>query len=356
MSLHKTFFSQIQATQENIDKHVDGNENLYNFFKKECPEVKKVLIQEIWNRTIDTSFLNKTAQHMIRHISKTRLSSIAEYNKETYSYSWNHNDKELKDQFNSSKLHWLINDIKIAGLGYPPQGFMQDDMYVCHPGTYRYYAAFAQQTPIEVSVWDTHKKLPGEGMDLKEWISFCSNGFIRKNRTITLESDSVEPENRAFNGKRHLEINETSNHHDHCIFNNDLHLAEMYNYDKPTIYAPNMDIIDAIKSKLDDYNLFKFDITTNKFLIPSMQDFKGVGIYIERAGDIGKDPSHCLLYLDTNDDIATFNNKITIFNCSTPNCKKLIPEIVNESTEIYLNKYLWCSKVSHIPQQIGEHL
>ena len=85
-------------------------------------------------------------------------------------------------------------------------------------------------------------------------------------------------------------------------------------------------------------------------------NFKGVGIYID-ADVMNKDFSHLFLYLDTNDDVAIYKPKsVILFNCGSTNCKKLIPEIVAESTDNYLNKFLWANKISTIPNHIGEGL
>jgi len=59
---------------------------------------------------------------------------------------------------------WMVNpdnfpltpplDVKISGLGYPPQGYTTKTQFVCHPGTYRFLGAFAQQIKADTSVWD----------------------------------------------------------------------------------------------------------------------------------------------------------------------------------------------------------
>lgn len=356
---HQTFLSFVEGTRENIDQHVLKNGKLRHFFNNQCPSVKKLDINKVWHYYQGIGHLNTVAQMMLKNINKPRLHTIATYDKENKCYEFDHIDQEVNDQFNSSKLHWLVNDVKIAGLGYPPQGYMQHNLYVCHPGTYRYYAAFAQQISCKVSVWDTHDKFPEDKpMELNEWISFCSEGFIRQHRTITVETDTIEEENRIHTGKRYLEVHETSNHHDHCIFNNDRALGEMYNFQKPTIYAENGIQMLKIKQLLDNPDLYNFDVIDNPFLIPHKQNFKGVGIWVKNKSQLYTDPSHILLYLDTNDDIAVIRRTedVIVFNCATDNCKKLIPEIVAESSHAYLNKYLWCSKVSTIPQKIGEHL
>ena len=60
--------------------------------------------------------------------------------------------KIVSEQFDGAKLHWLVNDVKISGLGYPPQGYTTKTQFVCHPGTYRFLGAFAQQIKADTSL------------------------------------------------------------------------------------------------------------------------------------------------------------------------------------------------------------
>ena len=69
-----------------------------------------------------------------------------------------------------------VNDVKISGLGYPPQGYTTKTQFVCHPGTYRFLGAFAQQIKADASVWDTFNEFKQRPLKLQEWINFCSNG------------------------------------------------------------------------------------------------------------------------------------------------------------------------------------
>jgi hypothetical protein len=85
--------------------------------------------------------------------------------------------------------------------------------------------------------------------------------------------------------------------------------------------------------------------------------FKGVGLWIGQEDLVHNDISFLFLYLDINDDIAYLKNyDLKIFNNSTHNCKKLIPEIIDESKEEYLNEFKWASKTSMIPAVMGDTL
>jgi len=337
---------------------------LKNFFAEKCPPVKKIQMNKLWTFGKDKSVLNDHAIKLLKQITnKTRLNSVKTNVNEHDIYEIP-NDEIYQDQFLSAKLHWLLNDIKINGLAHPPQGYMQHDQYICHPGTYRYYSAFGQEIGhFEASVWDTNNSFPDVApMEIEEWVEFCTKGFLRQNRSVVIEKDSVAESNRAITGNlRFLEIHEKDNHHDHCILNNNDALAEMYNYSKPVIYGPNNRILNKIQSYMPDPSIFSYCHLSaeikNKFYIPYSMNFKGVGIYIDEKSEITNDISHLVLYLDTNDDVAVYRSKgITLFNNSTPNCKKLIPEIIEESTDQYLNKFLWASKISTIPSHIGNAL
>lgn len=353
------FGKYLTSTPENINDFVKNNtDGILDFFNNNKIKVKKVNTKILFKNSFTSLkfHLQAGAYSILENLHKPkRLIDIVNYDKNNKAYNFS-DDTSNDKQFNGAKLHWLVNDIKISGLSYPPQGYMQHKGYVCHPGTYRFLAAFAQQIESQVSVWDTYQEFDSEPLDLIDWLNFCSNGFVRKHRIITIELDTTLDQNRETEN-RYLEVHETTNHHDHCIFNNDLALAEIYNYDKPTIFAPSDFILKELQKKLQNSGLFKYKTINNKFLVPYEMDFKGVGIYIEKYEDVGSDFSHIILYLDTNDDVAVYRpTNITIFNCSTPNCKKLIPEIIEESSDDYLNKYLWANKISTIPTEIGENL
>ena len=357
MNDHISFIDLHVNIDTDISYELDKCIDLKNFFVEKCPKVKKVPVKKLWNFNKDSATLCVLSKKLLSNITNpSRINDNVTYNSQYYYYQFS---EDYQEQFEGAKIHWLINDIKINGLAHPPQGYMQHDLYVSHPGTYRYLSAFGQQMENTlVSVWDTHNKFSEiEPLTLDEWVTFCTEGFLRKNRHIVIESDNIEDENRIPNlNKRFLEVHERGNHHDHCILNNDLALAQMYNYSKPIIFAQNNIILENIKTKLSNPKIFSYKVIENKFLIPSNMNFKGVGIYID-ADVMNKDFSHLFLYLDTNDDVAIYKPKsVILFNCGSTNCKKLIPEIVAESTDNYLNKFLWANKISTIPNHIGEGL
>lgn len=351
------FCEHMIATPENIQNLVDTHEDLNNFFYKDM-SAQKVFSTELYGKNFNAfrHQLNIGATGFLKNIQKPRLIELAKYDANNKAYDFDE-DIDITDQFNSAKLHWLVNDVKISGLGYPPQGYMQKDGFVPHPGTFRFFAAFAHQIKCSVSVWDTYNELNGKSLELFDWISFCTNGFIRQNRYITIKLDDVSDENRET-PNRYLEVHETNNHHDHNIFNQDKALAEIYNSSKPTIFCATEEILNKVKASCSDVDLYTFKVSQlNPFLIPSVMNFKGVAMYIGQEGCINSPFDLLFLYLDINDDVAYIpGTKLIIFNNSTHNCKKLIPEIVSESADIYLEDFLWASKTSIIPKTIGNSL
>ena len=346
------FTEHLKSTPDNINKLVTTNANhIVEFFERAAP-VKKIKAKEIFNYgcNFDTNVthLNNSAIELLKNRTSAPLSELLIYLQ--HKKAWEViSDEDITQEFISAKLHWLINDIKINGLGYPPQGFMKKDLFVCHPGTFRYLASFAQNHDEEfLIVFDPDNIFNERPLKLTEWINLCSNGFIRKQRYITIKTDSSDPGNQYSDM---LEIHETQNHHDHNIINQDKFLKKLYST-KPKVFSDSKDSINEIKTKLRHPELYDFEVIHNKFYIPSTMNFEGVGIFLDKDLKINKDFSHILFYLDINDDVA-YCNGITIFNNSTHNNQKLIPEIVDESTNEYLKHFLWCSKRSKIPDFIG---
>ena len=350
------FCEGMLATQENIKNLIDTNNHLRKHFNEKL-SAKKVQSTELYKKSFNTfkHQLNIGTIGFLKNIQKPRLIELATY--DSFAKSYMFKDIDVTEQFDSAKLHWLVNDVKISGLGYPPQGYMQKDGFVAHPGTYRFLAAFAHQITCDVSVWDTYNNLSGEKMDLLNWINFCANGFIRQNRYITIKLDDIEDINRETPHK-YLEMHETKNHHDHNIFNQDKALAEIYNDSKPTIFCATDKILQKVKASCSDENLYTFKVTQlNPFYIPSVMNFKGVAMYIGEEGAINSNFDLLFLYLDINDDVAYMHEtNLIIFNNSTHNCKKLITGIVDESSDVYLKNFLWASKTSMIPTAIGKSL
>lgn len=351
------FVEHMKSTTQNLDAIAQDTE-LNNFFDN-APDVKIITSRTVFkfSETFDPALRSLTngGKNILSNLKSSPLSEKLTYEKSNIFWR-DDGSPGLTAQFNGSKLHWLVNDIKKNGISYPPQGYMQDELFVCHPGTYRFLAAFAQQINTEMCVWDIDNIFPGRGLKLREWIEYCSDGFVRKNRHITIKTDDITDENR-MSQVRFLEIHETKNHHDHYIINQDTSLRKMFNNEQPTIFCPTIEILNKIESVLDTPTLYNFAIINNKFLIPSRMDFKGVGIYIGEENLVKEDFSHIVLYLDINDDVCYVKEKdVILFNNSTHNCKNLIEEIVNESTDEYLQNFYWASKVSMIPNEIGGEL
>tara|TARA_B100000927_G_C16469366_1_gene470924 strand:- start:369 stop:1421 length:1053 start_codon:yes stop_codon:yes gene_type:complete len=345
MIYFKNYDTSAKSIRE-LCNDVDLN-NIYNELKG-CKNISSNEIYKLGHNFIHyKTLLNESANNLLKYIKDTRMSDLIT--------DWKHFDKNFvlpsspKNNlvFDAVKLHWLVNDVKINGLGYPPQGYILGTEFVCHPGTYRFNAAFAQQLETPVSVWDSNNIFDKDSLSLSQWVNFCSNGFLRNKRNLEIK---CSPDT-----KKYLEIHEIENHHDWNIYNQDRGLGKMFNKKLPVIFSNCDKKIKELK-KFINTNVFSdidFVYIEDKFLIPSKLDFKGVGIYIDKKVEITEDIAYLVLYLDINDDCASaLNNDILVFNCSSHNCKKLIPPIVEESTYQYLENLSWASKVSFIPGKI----
>ena len=160
------FCESMLATEENITNLIETRKDLRKYFNESNLSAKKVQSTELYAKSFYTfkHELNNGAIGFLKNITKPRLVDLATYDPNGKCYEFK--DIDITEQFDSAKLHWLVNDVKYYGLGYPPQGYMQKDGFVAHPGTYRFYAAFAHQIKCDVSVWDTYNNLNGKKLDL----------------------------------------------------------------------------------------------------------------------------------------------------------------------------------------------
>jgi len=340
----------------NVDQIVNECKNipeLYHNFEKLCPPGRIILLSTLWEKGINLNYLNNVTLEIFKNIEHTRILDIVEYASHSKSYHYPP-ERQIQKQFLGSKLHWLCNDIKINGLGYPPQGFMGTEGYACHPGTYRYYATYLQQVDGPAFVWDTENIFNKKKINLEEWIKFCIRGDLRNKSTIEIKNTDSLPENLHDKWK-FLEIHFQKNHHDYCIFLHDKELAKIYNKNLPTIYYSDDTVYENAKKVLARPEFFKFKKIDNKFMIPYNEKFKGVSMYLNKKYE--KDFTFLFLYLDLNDDVAYSEDKQTIiFNNSTLNCKKLIPQIIEESTNTYLENFYWSNKKSCMVRNVENTL
>jgi len=347
--------SGISGTMDEIILKVKNHPEILHHFTRISPDGKCVGLKDLWEtNTHILDLVTNTTYKIFENIENTRLIDIVTYDPENKAYNML-STRQLQGQFLSSKLYWLCNDIKINGLGYPPQGFLHPEKgYTCHPGTYRYYASYVQQSNGLAFVWDTLDKFKKPKLNIEEWVSFCSTGKIRNHSVIEIKQNDALKENQLKESNV-LEIHFQLNHHDHCIFNYDRALAEIYNKDKPTIYYTDKEILEHNKSNMKNPDAYKYKFIHNKFLIPSNENFKGVSMYLNKK--YKKDLTLLFLYLDINDDVAYSSDRNTIiFNNSSINCKNLIPQIVEESDSNYLNDMHWSNKKSLMPLGIEGEL
>lgn len=270
------------------------------------------------------------------------ISAIEEIIKLTYEQYFEAilHDKESQYTFDGAKLHWLINDIKINGLSYPPQGIITSEKnFSAHPGTFRFVALYLQNlynTRFEntkIIVLDLHDKVNYNTLTFKEWLSECTTGFLRKDRKVGI----IKTKNN------YLEVQETQNHHDDVIelHNNDL--KELYQNRYPYLFIrPNLE--DQYKeNSIDDLDKFQMRwFSKSVFHIPSLSRYEGVSIYVDPDVKMNVSIFCFLSLLNLSDAVLyTQDKKIVIFNNSHPDTKKLLPEVIDESTDYFLENFLW---------------
>lgn len=277
--------------------------------------------------------------------------------KNVWDTDYDDDDNIASEIFDFAKLHWLIHDIKQHGVSFSPQAFTIWDEEAkkfhlnAHPGTYRFYAIIHNNMlSQEILLLDTKNFFPNiESLTQKEIKKIINKGFLRNRDTYT--EISIERESQMT----YTEYHESDNHHDVNIKINYEELMKIYK-DDITIFLP-YGVSDNVLYSLKEYN-FKIknleNISKAEFYIPSICDFKGIGIFLDLKTnmDLKKYFSPTMLYsLDTIDDLAyTENQKVIIFNNRSIGCRRLIPGIVKESKTEYLNKFMWTKKTTRILQ------
>lgn len=271
---------------------------------------------------------------------------------------WNVLDKnEIKTEiFNFAKTQWLINDIKLHGCGFLPQAFTvysqrEDDFTInAHPGTFRYYAiVFNKMYDQNILIFDTHDFFNAPVLNDQEVKNVVSQGFIRERRVMVEEvvQDRVINEN-------YIEHHEQSNQHDYIIMKTYYDLYKLYTAGVTLYVNHNIDttVCKYFKDKFG-FNVKKLPNLPNaQFYIPSFNEFKGVGIYLNYTtyDEIEQMFTLDLLYnLDFIDDVCyTEDRKILIFNCGSYGSNRLSDLLVKESKDEYLKKFLWAKKSKQI--------
>lgn len=250
------------------------------------------------------------------------------------------NNKKAEDTFDGAKLHWLVNDIKINGLSYPPQGIItSENNFSAHPGTFRFAALHLQNlynTRFEntkIVVLDLYDKVKYDTLTFHEWLSACTTGFLRKDRKISIAKTE-------FN---YLEVHETMNHHDDIIALHDSDLKDLYQNRYPYFFMrPNLE--DQYKDNCID-NLDNFHtrwLNKSVFYIPSISRYEGVSIYVDPDVKMNVSIFCFLSLLNLTDAVLyTQDKKIIIFNNNHPDTKKLLPDVIDESTDYFLENFLW---------------
>lgn len=249
-------------------------------------------------------------------------------------------NKKFEDTFDGAKLHWLINDIKINGLSYPPQGIITSEKnFSPHPGTFRFAALYLQNLynkrfeNTKVVVLDLYNKTNYQPLTFYRWLEECTTGFLRKDRQISI----------ARTESNYLEVHETNNHHDEIIETHDKDLQELYQKKYPYFFVhPNLEdqYRNNIKDNLDNFHLRW--LNTSVFNIPALSRYEGVSIYVHPDVKMNVSIFCFLSLLNLTDAVLyTDDKKIVIFNNRHVDTKKLLKDVVIESTDYFLDNFLW---------------
>lgn len=252
--------------------------------------------------------------------------------------------------FSFAKLHWLIHDLKLNGVSFPPQGhLLQTDndkkfIPVMHPGTFRYLALmFLKKYDEHIVVGDKYNYFPQyPKLSFEEHKTLVNSGFIRERKGAYAEVETTQGSDELI-----YTVHETHNHHDWNIILQAEQLIKMYT--KFNVYTDDEECVKRL-NLISEQNIEIKIIENGYSLIPYKENFEGVSVYIPKSEcmeDVFK--FSMIYYLDFDHDIVYFvDTGVCIINNGTIGCKRLIPEIVEESKPEYLNRFLWARRVVRI--------
>jgi len=252
-----------------------------------------------------------------------------------------------KSVFEFAKLHWLIHDFRTNGVSFPPQGTVKrskdnhEQFFLeIHPGTFRWYAIFYNKMLDEhLVVADIYNFFPEyTTLTYEQYNQICNEGFIRDRKGAYQEIETMQ------SGEKMFVTHERGNHHDWLILKNLEELKKVYS--SFTIYTDNDDCLNRL-DLLSSQGLEIKLIDKHKWCIPNNENFEGVSVYIPYQKNIEDIFTlDMILELDIDVDVVYFKDTgVTIFNNGSAGCKRLIPQIIDESKPIYLNDFLWARRV-----------
>lgn len=258
-------------------------------------------------------------------------------------------NESLKKMYDFAKLHWLIHDFKVNGISFKPQGFLQNTdtsgTFSCeiHPGTFRFFALIvAKMFDETMVVADKHNHFPDiPRLTYEEHLQLVNEGFIRERTGAYSVQEVTQREEKIYTH------HERNNHHDWNIITQLQELGKIYT--NLTIYTDEVEDIE----RLDLLARENIEIKTTEqgyAYIPHMEKFNGVSVYIPKSENMEDVFTlDMLLLLDLDTDIVHFvDTGVSIINNGSTGCKRLIPEIIQESKPEYLNRFLWARRVERI--------
>lgn len=320
-------------------------------------------------------------------------------------------DENSSRLYHATKLHFLIQDMRDKGYEYGPQGVLywppnadaDEIRYFVHPGTGRYSAMkYLQMWDAECVVWDAYDVCyDAKPLSFSEWVpytfknnlhpdmnhvSYCWNqGIIEAHQARDMRPQYTEANDylhyTLFNGQvptiyvgydsRHGDVTDV------CI-KSIKHSIESYNKKMGELSNVPWNAFVKIK-KLDkakipaytrDYANQSTEFTYSRFLIPYLQNYMGVSMFVDDDFVFTQDFLHLFYSLGHNDAVACFQHdfsdkgiteklggeknvwypkklwsSLMIFNNGHEDCRKLTPEVVNSASGQYLHQFEWTDKV-----------
>ena len=312
--------------------------------------MKYISVRDIINHE---SYSHEKSEHIYDYMRLMSIDFLRSHKKLNYDFLPHANtiniylDKqEEQAAYEFAKLHWLIHDFKANGVSFPPQGTLQkvadtENFFPeMHPGTFRWFAIMYNKMideSIVVSDNEMHfSEIPV--LSFEEYADICREGFIRERKGTYYEVEHLTTGEKLFTA------HERSNHHDWIILKHLEELAKVFT--KFTVYTDNSECV----SRLDLLSREGIDIKIldkNKSYIPSIENFEGISVYIPDLGFVEDNFSLDMLFdLDIDLDVIYYKDTgVTIFNNGSAGCKRLLPQIVDESKPIYLKDFLWARRV-----------
>jgi len=313
--------------------------------------------------------------------------------------------EEQNRMYHFNKMHYLIHNIKNNGLEYPPQGVLTYDNldrtkinfnYHIHPGTGRVNSLRWLDWNPSCIVWDPYEMFRDyDALDFEMYIDIFWQNHVHKVGDFQLDL--------IVNGAGwgNLECFQTINYQVNYDAHYDL-IRPMFE-NKPTLYigydsrhgeatkACERSIekwthpftikyldISKIPEYTREYANQSTEFTYSRFLIPYLQNYEGISVFVDDDFIFLEDPSPLLMSVNHDEAVACvkhdFSDKgyrqklgnekdvwypkklwssLMVFNNAHEDCKKLTPEVINTESGQYLHQFQWtnANKIGAIPDR-----